>query len=198
MPPGGTLRAMALAKIVITKEIDYRGGKERFSNGYTLQMSGTGETAIHDVAAALIAMERPFHSNAVRFVYANGGPHGAGQLSTYVEEFATPTTGERSNSGAHPEVVLMFESKRRQRVYARKFFHTLAYSPNDATHPERIGGADQTYLTGAVAQLTNGSLPGDARYAWPDGSLVATAFTVDPFFRTRQFDRRGKRPTRGA
>lgn len=186
---------MPVARVVITKEIDYRGGQERWSNGYRFNLGTIDEATIHGLATALIAMERPLHGNRVRFVYANGGRDAKGAQAVYVEEFATPLLGAGESNAVHPETCVLVESKRRQRVYARKFFHTMQLLPVDNAHSEQVKPADRTFVNGVVDALTDGSLPGGAVYCWPDGTAVEEPFTCDPWFRTRQFDRRGKRPT---
>lgn len=187
---------MPLARVVVTKEVPYRDRVERFSNGYRFNLPAVTETVIHDLAAALIAIERPLHRATVKFVYANGGRDEKGAVAAYVEEFATPLVGTGSgNDVLHPESTIMYEAKRRQRVYARKFFH-VEIASIAAGRPENLDPTWRTAHMNALSGLTDGTLPGGARYAWPDGTNVASAFTLDPFIRTRQFDRRGKRPPR--
>lgn len=197
-PPGGIVRGMPIARVVITKEIDYRQRKERWSNGYRFDLPTIDTATIQALATALITMERPLHGDRVRFVYANGGRDAPKAQAVYVEEFATPQTGAGTSAVVHPETCVMIESKRRQRVYARKFFHTLQLTPAAAATSEALKAADVTFVNTTVAKLTNGTLPGGAVYCWPDGTPVTVPFTADPFFRTRQFDRRGKRPTQAA
>lgn len=187
---------MAIARVVITKEIDYRNGVERFSNGYRFNLPTIDEATIGTLALALIEWERPMHAGSVRFVYANGGRDAPGAQAVYVEEYENPLTGGSSAQNVHPETVIMAESKRRQRVYARKFFHTMNAMAGDSSTPEKLTAAAISFFNGRLATLTNGDLPGDAVYCWPDGTPLAEPFTLDPYLRTRQFDRRGKRPTR--
>jgi len=186
---------MPTARVIVTKEIDYRQTVERFSNGYRFNLPTIDEATIRTLALALRDWERPMHAGSVRFVYLNGGRDAPGAQSVYVEEFENPLVGGSSAVNVHPETVIMAESKRRQRVYARKFFHTLNAQAQDSSTPERLSQQAIDFFNGRLATLTDGSLPDGARYCWPDGTALAEPFTLDPYLRVRQFDRRGKRPT---
>jgi len=186
---------MPIARVVITKQAAYRGLTERWSNGYRFNLPTIDEATIHALATALIGMEAAFHATRVSFVYANGGRDQAGAQAVYAEEYATPTLGGVNPAIVHPENVVMAESKRRARVYARKFYHTLAHIGAAAGTPEILTSGLMSGANTQLVKLTNGTLPGGAVYCWPDGTAVTVPFTLDGFLRTRQFDRRGKRPT---
>lgn len=183
---------MAIARVVTTKEITWKGHPERWSNGYRFDLPTIDQATIQALAAALITWERNFHAARVRFVYAVGGRDAKGVAAVYAEEFATPQVGGAVNAVIHPEVCILAEAKLRPRVYARKWFHTCINTQGPATAPEVLPPETITDFNGRWAKLTDGSLPGGARYCWPNGSPVA-AFTTDPYARTRQFPRRSPR-----
>jgi hypothetical protein len=188
---------MPVARVVTTKEIPYKTGVERFSNGYKFNLPAVTETVIHDLAAALIAMERPLHSNIVKFVYAVGGIDAPGAEAVYAENFATPLLGTLTASyQLHPEECIVYTLRRRQKVYARKWFHSQRCSKGGQM--EYLDNTFRTTNNGALAKLTDGTLPGGVRTCWPDGEVMSGTFALDQFVRIRQFDRRGKRPTRAA
>lgn len=184
---------MPIARVVITKEASWKAGKERWSNGYRFDLPTIDQATISALAAALIAMERPLHASRVTFPYANGGRDAPGANAVYAEEFATPLAGtSAAGNTIHPEVCVMAESKRRPRVYARKFFH-VCRSVTAVDRDDVLDGAEATRINGIIDTLTDGTLPGGAVYCWPDGAAVTTPFTCDPYLRTRQFPRRSPR-----
>jgi hypothetical protein len=190
---------MPIAKVVVTKEIDYRDGVERFSNGYTLDTGslGTGEADMHTLAVALQTWERGFHASDVRFPYLNAGPNGSD--STYVEEFTTPPVGAQTPGADHPEVCVLGESKFGQRRYARKWFHLCRGIAEASGQSEVLATAVRTAMNTQLVKLTDGTLPGGAKYWTPKAGVLTTPFTCDPYLRTHQFDARGprKRPVLG-
>lgn len=183
---------MPVARVVLTKEITWKGKPERWSNGYRFNLDTISEATIQPLAAALITWERNFHAARVRYVYANGGRDAPGAQAVYAEEFASPQVGGGVNAVIHPEVCVLLEAKRRPRVYARKWYHTCLNFQGPATAPEALAADVITDMNGRAAKLTDGTLPSGARYCWPDGTLVP-AFTCDPWARTRQFPRRSPR-----
>jgi hypothetical protein len=184
---------MPVARVVITKQITWKGAPERWSNGYRFNLPTIDQATIQALAAALITWERNQHAARVSFVYANGGRDAAGAQAVYAEEFTTPQVGGGVNFAIHPEVCVLMERKRRAKVYARKWYHLGLnfYGPNTA--PEVIPTAARDSVNTWIAKLTDGSLPGGAVYCWPDGTALDGPFTCDAYLRTRQFPRRSPR-----
>jgi hypothetical protein len=184
---------MAIAHIVITKEIDYQGGDERFSNGYTLDLGGAAadEGNVGTLVTALIDMEQAIHASDVRFVYANGGPRGAN--STYVNEFTTVEVGAQTSGYDHPEVCVLAESKFGQRRYARKWFHLCRGLGVARGAASALAAAVRTAINTQLVKLTNGTLPLSAHYWTPKAGTLTVPFTCDEFLRTHQFRARPKR-----
>ena len=188
---------MPVARVVITKEMSFRGKPERWSNGYRFSLPTIDQATIKTLALALRDWERGFHAAAISFVYANGGLDAPGANAVYAEEFAAPLEGTAAGAGTHPEVCVMAESKIAPRRYARKWFHTLAF-PGNLAGSNNVGIADTSRgdLNTAFLKLTNGTLPGGAVYCQPNGATLPQPFTCDPWLRTRQFKRRSpRRPT---
>jgi len=184
---------MPTLHVVSTKQFQFRGQPERFSNGYNFQ---TGSNVVdaafaESVAQAVIDVERAFHSTQVRFVYAVAGLLNEDAL--WSEELgAAGPTGQLPDAVMHPETVVMAESKLRNRVYLRKYFHTGAHAV----------GADDTwsvterqFVNAQILKFTDGTMPGGVQACYPNGDLATEPFGCDPYLRTHQLKRRGRRPT---
>lgn len=187
------MRGMPVARVVITKESNFQGKPERWSNGYHFDSSlnPATEADMQSLCASVIAWERTHHATSVKFVYALGGV--PGQPSVYVEEFAAPLSGSTQASIVHPETCVLFESKRRRKVYFRKWMHTRCYSGRDATNPDWMAQATIDFLNSVGVHLTDGTLAGGAIYCTPGGAHATVPFTVDPYLRTHQFRARAPR-----
>lgn len=185
---------MPTIHVVITKEFTFRGKPERFSNGYNLQIGSNDPTEayVKSVADALVAMERAFHTGEIKFPYRVGGL--LGQPAVYAEEVASPPTGSFTAIGhSHPEECFMAESRIGPKRYLRKYYHTGRGS-NASGLLDTIDGTAKSTAETQLLKLTNGTLPGAATYCRPNGALATNPFTLDPFVRTHQLKRRGKRP----
>lgn len=187
---------MPTLHVVITKEFTFRGQPERFSNGYNFQ---TGTNVVDaffakDVALAVRNQEMTFHASSVRFVYAVAGLKD--QDAIWSEELgAAGPVGAKAPEFMHPEVCVMAESKKKNRVYLRKFFHTHAHLGNSAAQSDQINPADATPINNALLKFTDGNMPGGVKACFPNGDLALAPFTCDGYLRTRQLKRRGRRPT---
>jgi hypothetical protein len=183
---------MPTLHIVITKQIpSFRGKPERWSNGYTLQSTGANDGPfIKSIADALVAMERPFHTPPISFPYRVGGLLGEDAL--YAEEVTSPPNGTLSLSGVgvHPESCVLVKSKIGPKRYAFKYYHGACGQGGVMT--DALGGQAAT-IESNVVKLTNGTLPGGAVYCRPNGAILTAPFLCDPYIRTHQLKRRGKR-----
>ena len=180
--------------IVVNKTLPFRGGRETFSNRYLFQTgSNTVDAAfVQSVYVAVRDMERGRHSADVKFIGGWGGI--AGEDAIFSRTESPELAGTRSVTfGTHPETCVMAESKIQNRVYLRKFYHSLADQAGTSTDT-RASGENAGWNT-ALAILTNGTLPGGVIACRPNGALATVPFTVDPYLRTRQMKRRGRRPT---
>lgn len=186
---------MPVARVVITKEIPFRAGVERFSNGYKFNLPDVTQSVISALAAALITMERPLHANDRKFVYAVGGLDAPGSEAVYAEEFPSPLLGTLTGptEAVHAEVCMVYALKRRQRVYSRKWYH-VGYADVNGSRADMLDATYRTSKAGALAKLTDGTLPGGARVCWPDGTQIEGTYSLDQWLRIRQFDRRSPRP----
>lgn len=183
---------MPTLRVVTTKTIDFQGKLEEFSNGYNFQ---TGENTVDADFAEAVALavrdnERPIHGLGVTFTYSVAGLKDEPAL--WSETYANPLTGSGGSYTTHPEICVLAESKMRNRVYLRKWFHTgMATGPQN--NPDRLSSGLITDLTTKLAWLTDGSLPGGIHACAPNGALALEPFRPDPYFRTHQFRARGKR-----
>lgn len=89
----------------------------------------------------------------------------------------------------------MAESKMAPRVYLRSFYHTLGEEADGQGEPDRLNATRRGALTPLLAWMTDGTMTGGMIRCDPQGNLATAPFTADEFLRTRQFKRRGRRPT---
>lgn len=187
---------MPTAHVVSTKLFTFRGQPERWSNGYNFQLGGNALTPefAEELYLAVRAQERQFHSTDVRFVYGVVGL--LNEDAVWSNEYGNAgPVGISPQSNMHPETVVMTESKLRNRVYLRKFYHTRAHVPDAPTESDLLRTPDKTGINAAVLKFTDGSMPGGVLACFPNGDVATTPFVCDPYMRTRQLKRRGRRPT---
>jgi hypothetical protein len=183
---------MANARIIVTKTLPFRGGREEYSNGYTFQADSTPWTnqQFTDLIDAVVAMERNFHSNQVQFVRASGGPQG--QPARVVKDLLN-VLGLLAPAGAivpHPEVCYLAQAKVARGRVLQKYYHIgkVSATTDDSSSPH------SALINTNVAKLTDGTLPLGVKACAPNGDIPPVAFTVDPFTRTHQFHQGKKRP----
>lgn len=186
---------MPTAHVVVTKQIEFQGQMEQYSNGYNFQLGSNEltETLAEQLADAVWDIERLFHATNVSRVYSVVGLKDTPAIWSRTD---TPGSFNGSLTPAieHPEVCVMAESKKKNRVYLRKFFHTGAHQGGDGTHRDSFGGSARSAINDALVKLTDGTMPASVVACFPDGSLATVPFTCDPYLRTHQFRRRGRRP----
>ena len=185
---------MPTLSLVVNKHTTFRGVNEVFSNRYLFQ---TGTNAIdhafvQSVYNQVRDMEREFHGQAIKFVGGWGGELGLDAVFSHTE---SPVLQGNLVSGTHthPEVCLMAESKVANKIYLRKFYHARLGMPTSGG--DAIDAAVRGTMETQVLKLTNGTLPGGIKACRPNGALATVPFTGDGYLRTRQFKRRGRRPT---
>lgn len=184
---------MPTVHAVITKEFTFRGKPERWSNGYNLQIGSNEPTEayVKSLCDALKAMERAFTPTDTKFVYSVGGL--LGEDAVYAEEYLTVQNGTLTGTAnGHPETCHMAESKLGPKRYLRKYYH-LRW-PGSGAGFDAVDSTTKGIMETQLLKLTNGTLPGAAAACRPNGALAIAPFTVDPFIRTHQLKRRGKRP----
>lgn len=181
--------------LIVNKEVPFRGQPEVFSNRYNFQVGTNPIDAafVESVYNAVRDMEKNIHSNRVKFIGGWGGPQGLPAVFSKTESGVPILGAGVDTEQPHPEVCVMAESKLRNRVYLRKFFHTCAHSAD--VDGDQLPTGSQTAVNNQILKLTDGSLPGGIKACFPNGALAIAPFTADPYLRTRQFKRRGRRPT---
>jgi hypothetical protein len=184
---------MTVIHVVITKQIpSFRGKPERWSNGYTFQTTSSIDSAfVKSIADALVTMERPFHLGIVSFPYRVGGV--LGEDAVYAEEVPSPPNGTLSlgGVGVHPEECVLAKSRIGPKRYAFKYYHGAC---GQGGQMDDTLGSQATLINSQLVKLTDGTLPGSATYCRPNGALLTAPFRCDPYIRTHQLKRRGKRP----
>lgn len=191
--------------ITIVKAFEYRNDpNEKWSNTY--HFSGTTPTGVAGwkaLADAIIAKERTFLMDNVRFVTALGyeaGNPNAVQIIDYTVAPNTVVTGAISGTegdrapGDAAQWVRWNTGTRNSRgkyVYLRKYFHGFPLTQSDA---DTASAASRAAMATYAAQMYDGTLPGGAKICGPQGDDVI-AHLVGPFVTTRTLKRRGKRPS---
>lgn len=191
--------------ITIVKAFTYRGKREEFSNKY--HFSGTtpgSDAAWKTLADAWIAQEARIMHSGVKFVrvygYEAGNEISVAQID-YEAAPLTPAVGTLAAGSGRafltPEASLMIRwrtperNSRKKWIYLRKYYHGTRVE----TDGDRIDTLVVTEAQAMAAKLTDGTLPGGAKYCGPQGA-VAGAIQVDPYAVSRELKRRGKRPSR--
>lgn len=184
---------MPTLHVVSTKQFTFRGAPERFSNGYNFQLGTNDPTPAfcQSVYEAIRDMERSFHASEITFPYAVVGL--LGEDAIWSQEYTgTIANGDNPGVSMHPEVCVMAESKLKNRVYLRKYYHTRSHTGDGK---DGLDSPAATAINNKLKLLRNGLLPGAIKACFPDGSLATIDFTCDPYLRTHQLKRRGRRPT---
>ncbi len=186
---------MATLRLVMTFGIRFQAKTEEWSLGFNFQ---TGENPITgDLVGALQAalwtdVIRPTVSSNVTYRRFHGGE--LGQDAIHAQTFDAPATGTIAAKAEHPEVCYLMESKMGPRRYLRKWVHSGAFE-GTVGDGSSFQTADRDTVNLKWVKLTDGTLPSGVKYCAPNGDLALAPFTADPILRTRQFRRRGKRPT---
>lgn len=186
---------MPTLRVVSTFTIPFRGEQEEWSLGHNFQ-AGTNpitEAFVSDVANALWSdVYKPIFASNVHWVRAHGGV--LGEPALWSGELTTPDAGLVTPQPQHPEICVLAESKIGRRNYLRKWLHTGRAMPVDSDSPDAAQASMISAINPRLLKLTDGSLPGAVQYCRPNGALTDVPFTCDPWLRSRQFRRRGKRP----
>jgi hypothetical protein len=188
---------MPTYRIIIEKSLQFRDQQERYANGYNFQSATLTSEQHLGLIDAVVAVEREIHAPSVMFHNARLIPNwtpGGDQEATAFRDYSPVLAGVAANSALqHPEVTAMAEWPTTKRgVYLRKFYH-LGRFPNVINETSNIG--DMATPTTKILKLTDGTLPGSATLCRPNGELATGPGKFDPYARTRQFRRGGRRPT---
>lgn len=195
---------MPVIKVVLTKAFPWRGRNEEWSNGYHLSVDTVPDRAGFDtlIRAIWTGTEAPILASQTQLVKSLGYVDPAG-VSTH--SFTYGAYGSGTALGAtgvgfggttglvHPETCFLAKAnagrttKGRNR-YVMKYYHSLAGPPGDSATTQ------YSTMNPLLTKLINGTLPSGAKLCAPDG-YVCTGISLDPYMRTHQLKRRGKRPT---
>ncbi len=191
---------MAVFAVSITKELDWRGQAQQFSNIYHLN-TNVGQI-FDDIAAidALVAAERPIFSNNVRFKVARTwGPTNNGQAASLMRDIKDLTgIGQATSSAsAYKEMAILARwplgryGSRNRPQFLRKWLHTNAlhgYPPDGSDPLTSVPTALQTYLNAVTFVNPPGLQDGYELCSW-DGKLPTGPATLTKYLEHRQFGR---------
>lgn len=118
----------------VTKEVQFRGALQPFTNVYYYKSPGPGPvpaSAIDQVRDEVVAIERDLHSTEVNFTFYRGWLHtGDRQTSVMIKQGALSGTGNQGAAAAMDrERAFLMQwpaglSVRNKPVYLRKWFHS--------------------------------------------------------------------------
>ena len=192
-----------MPSITIIKRFSYRGNPEEYSNTY--HFSGTTpatRAAWKALADAIIAAEKLCYMNTTSFVgaygYEAGNENSVAQIDYDVAPDAPAVAGTSPGFGqvAPGDVAGTIRwftgeySSRGKKVYCRKYMHGVWI---DTAAPDEMISAQRTLFATFAAKMIDGTLPGGAKYAGPQGAVLS-APQVNQYLTTRTLKRRGKRP----
>jgi hypothetical protein len=180
---------MAVVAVSITKSVSFRGVQQEFSNVY--HYSGTTPTVAQAdlLAAAIKAIEVPFHSTDVTFVrykvWTAGGSAGANNM---ISQGTLSGTGNQTTVGGldRERAVLVrftlgFDSRGRPK-YLRKWYHSCGNfagaavaSSGTMQNTTAISGTDRTTVQNAADDLLSVTAGGNTySLCSPSGQLGST------------------------
>lgn len=196
-------RMASSGSITIVKEFSYRGKLEEWSNNYHfLGTPPASDTEWQALGQAIFNLEKPFLGQQVRLVQIYGYSPlftvSVAQIDLHLTS-GTPFIGTRTTNvtdrlAGDQAVMLRAQvgnSVKGKKVYIRKFWHGSAASTTD---PDQAAGDVVTAMNNAGGKLTDGTLPGGAKWCSPNG-VVGVTPQASPFLTTRTLKRRGKRPS---
>lgn len=147
---------MAIYGVSITKEVNWRGHVEQFANVYHYNFLNLDDQGARQLVNRLIEIERPVHSNEVRFVegrvWSAGGTPAENDMIGVYDAVAGTTGIAAQNSAMDREACILVhfdtnrQDSRSRKIKLRKWLHTC--SPL---------GAPETFLAGTTP------LPANAR-----------------------------------
>lgn len=195
---------MALRYFTITKEADFQGKRDRFSNVYLYDMSATTDAALNTQIDGLLAAERLVHGNGVMFkearCFTTFGLLGAGtEGNTYVVRTLGDVLGQVSPVAsiyrecafllkwALPRKVLGGGALGRQRSL-KKWIHACA--DLGASDTARGGSAVLPSIPALNTFMSTITTLSGSPMVAPDGSLpISGTGVVHPYLEHRQFPR---------
>ena len=202
MLPGPVLEEQTLAyvKVAVTKSTDFQGRTEEFSNVYTFDAPTLDEPALTALADAVVALEKPLHSNRVNFVRAQVWDTGV--LPNYMR-VSKQLQGAGSAAGVaiYPECAWrvywplprkfgVFRTVHRQ---LQKYLHSTCVQFGGDTEG-RSKTVQPSAPSAAFNYLNNMLQPIPDHYLIsPDGTRPTGPGLVAPYLEHRQFPRGRKR-----
>lgn len=193
---------MAAPGITIIFSFTYRTQTEEWSQQYHLDSDFTGLTDFNTTADALRTALKPTLPSATTFERAYGY-HDTDDNAAFTRNWRdlsdlqtgtlSPTTGVKCPGDAAATVRWLTArvNSRGRKIYLRKYFHDVLYTPGEADHDALSGdqsGPLNTFATNAITTGWSGH-----KLAGPDG-VIPTTPVVSPWITTRTLRRRGRRP----
>jgi|SRR5215211_694640 len=188
-------------RFVSIKEFTYRGLPEQWSNGYTFTGSAPGDAAGWDAFSdAMWLIEKTFllPTSKRAHYYGYTDPDGTAQRGLAYSTVGGTNAGAMTlPSGAYqlPGDVAMCvrfragQTSKGKPAYVMKYYH----GPYTRDGSDTLDASIVTAITANAGKLRDGTLPGGAKLARPNG-IECGVPQVIPYLTTRTLKRRGKRP----
>lgn len=190
-------------KVSITKDTQFQGRTEEFSNVYTYEDVANTENDLNQLVDRVVIGERRVHGNNVRFLRAQVWDVGlAPNLMRFTKSLTG--TGDLPASGSYYKecaILVKWPLARRAGLRRtihrslRKWIHACANVNNfDLSGLNPVGAiADGTPLDNYIDEITQ-PLPG-IRLVAPNGDLPTGPAVVHPYLEHRQFPKGRKERT---
>lgn len=150
---------MPIIAASLTKEMDYRGGRERFANVYHFEVANPSEAIALDIIGRLVQIESPVHSTTIQFregrVWETGGSPEQNEtlLITDLSSFGSAVDTNTMHAEAVYELQWRTDrpSSTGKPVYLRKFLRSRSLLGLALTNDQIHGRAA---LPAAIPPLT--------------------------------------------
>lgn len=179
---------MPILAVSITKDMPYRGSRERFSNVYHYEVANPSVAVAQDIISRLVAVETPVHSTQVQFkearVWETGGTPEQNEtiLITDLSSFGTAVDNTELYAAAVYEVQWRTDrpSSTGKPVYLRKYLRSKSLLGQALNNEQKTGFAAlpnaipalTTYMDGVRTLVTPGGTYG---LTAPSGRVVSQA-----------------------
>lgn len=196
---------MAPYGVQVTKQVQWRGKQEQFSNVYHYDVSGIQlDQGWEDFANAVVAKDKAAHSGNVTYstvrVYGPTNQGAAANVTRYVGDLSGAGTGGFSGASIYKEATIVVQAylgrspTTQRKRFARKYYHVDTLPSSAATSialgNDPLGAADKTAIANAFTSARTVSVGGvTRRLCTKQGDLVEDSAPIEVlnYLHIRQF-----------